>query len=394
MKKICAFPGVILILFFVFACTLPSEIEVTGSPSIKFAANMDFGHYFSGMMDNSVNSDSHTKTIPGTNPTLEYRVFILRMEIFRKENYKCEVDESSFVGDQGNILINGVEIPVDRVETDKKFVVLEDEAVIASSDDPHTTSFKGLEDYLEGFEFVGIQSKIYISGTKLADSVSIDLHRVIPGQPDEILVKEGDITEKIPSGLESVEEYPGLELPPGGTNIDIADIINTGGDLHIKYKIYLPKHSEIEYDLFDETHTIVAEIVIWLPMTFESIVEDAKFKFPDFFNGITDVLKSLSGTGCIEDMGIKIAIDPLNPFGHGIFIMSDAAYGDINSTLDEHNFFINLTKEELDYINDNPFDPSFTVTYPEIHSLLEIPKGDIMITTVTLDAKLNYNAEF
>jgi len=395
MKKTGAFLSVTLILFLVYACTIPSEVEITGSPTLKFAANLDFTDYFSDMLDNSVDSNSETKTIPCSNPSLEYRVFLSRMEIFRKENYRCEVDEASFGGgSHGNIIINGVEIPVDCIESDRKYIVTDEKKVIASSTEPYTTSFKGLEDYLEGFEFTGVQAKIYISGTALAEAVSIDLHRVIPGQPDELLVKEGDIKQKIPSGLESLDEYNGTELPPGGAEIDIIDIINTGGDLLLNYEIYLPKDAQIAYELLDESHTIVAEIVIWLPMTFKSVYENAHFKFPGFFDGITDILKSMSGAGCIDDMNIKITIDPLNPFGHGVFTISDKDYGNINSLLDHNYFYINLTKEELEYINNNSFDPQYTVIYPEKDSLLEIPKGEIMVTTVTLNAKLKYNAKF
>jgi len=395
MKKIFTFFSAALILFFVYACTLPSEVEITGSPSVKFAANMDFGDYFSGMIDDVVNSDSSTQTIICTNPSFDYLVFILRMEIFRKENFRCDPDDALLGGStSGNIVINGVEIPVHSIESERKYIVLDERRDIASSTEPHTTSFKGLEDYLEGFEFFDVHAKIYISGTALADVVNIVLHRVLPDGTDELLVEEGDITSKVSSGLENLSEYNGTELPPGGAEIEITDILNTGGDLSINYEVFMPAGAEIAFDMLEETHSVIAEIVIWLPMTLESKDENAHFKFPDFFDGITGILKSLAGVGCVEDLSIEITIDPLNPFGHGIFIISDDGYGDIDSPLDEHHFYIKLNKDELDYINNNPYDPHFIVSYPVIHTILEIPKGEIMVSTVKLDVKLKYNAEF
>jgi len=395
LSKISAFPGIALILFFVFACTLPSEVEVTGSPTLRFAANINFGDYFSDMITDIVSADSDTKTVPCTNPSYEYLVFLLRMEIFRKEDYRCEVDESSFVGNVGTIIINDTELPVELIENgeSKKYFVTDNDETIAESDKPYSLSFKGLEDYLEGFEFIGVHSKVYIYGTQLADAVTIDIYQVDGEGNEELIIPDEEMT-KGPSGVESLDEYTGLELPPGGADIDITDIINSGGDLALKYKIYMPAGSEIDYEWIDITHTIVAEIIIWLPMTFDSVEENAIFKFPKLFNGVSDIIKSLAETGCVEDMNIQINIDPLNPFAHGLFVINDEGYGNITSSLDDYNFFINLNDEEVDYINKNPFNPRFFVLYPALHSLLEIPKGDILISTVSINADFIYNAEF
>jgi hypothetical protein len=394
MSKIFVLSGIALILLLVFACTIPSELEITGSPSLKFAANLNFNDYFSDMLDDALTADGDLKIVPCTNPSLEFKVFLLYMEIFRNENYECDVDEDTFDDSgKGTITINGVDIPVELIDdTHKKLLVLENNKVIAESDKPYTLTFKNIEDYLEGFEFTGIQSKVYISGTQLTNVVSIDLYQV---GNEETIVSNDEISRG-PSGVESFEEYTGLTLLPGGGDIEISDIINNGGNLSLTYKIYLPKNTLIDYDLLKGLHTIVAEIVIWLPMTLKSKDENANFKFPDFFDGVSDVFKSLAGTGYIENISMKIAIEPLNPFGlgNGIFIINDDNYGQIRSPLDEHSFLIIFNEEEIDYINKNPFDPNFFVLYPEKNSFLKIPNGDIMITTVSLDAELKYNVEF
>jgi len=395
MKNICSFLYITLILFSVFACTMPSELEFTGSPTVKFAANMDFGDYFSEMVDKVINADSAAKTLPCTNPTLKYMAFIMRMEIFHKENFKCEANLGLFDEDGiGSIFINNdKEIQVE-LDTENNFFVLEDSETIAESeeDKPVIITFEGIEDYLEGFEFTGIHAKIYISGSELSNIVNIDLHQIKPDGTDIPIVPDGNII-KGSSGIKDLDEYTDIGLPEGGAEIDINDIINTGGDLALTYKIYLPKESVIEFEWLDHLHNIAAEIVIWLPMTFDSKADDAIIKFPDMFDGLNDAIKSFAGISFIENMDMKIGINPLNPFGHGLLIMRDDNYGDIISPLDENNFYFNFTYDDLDYINNNEYNPHFFILYPKKNSLLEIPVGDILITTITLKAKIKYNME-
>jgi len=391
MNKIVIFSGILLILFFVFACTLPSEIQVTGSPSLEFSANMNFGDCFTDMVENVMNADGKTKTLPCTNPSINYLTFVLRMDIFHKDDY--QIDASGVTGTD-NITIDdkNVEVSVTDHETYK----IVNDTPIAESDEPYNMSFKGLEDYLEGFEFQGIKSKIYFYGTQLVEVSGIELNRLMPdGSKKPLIEKEkSDTLDKTPSGVKDIEEFTDLTLPPGGNDIDITDIINTGGDLTLNYKVYLLKDKEIDEDWIDITHTITAELIIWLPMTFVSIEENAVFKFPTFFDGISDVIKSLAKTGYVDKMDIKMTMDPINPFSNGNFIMNDKAYGDIESPLDKDSFLIILNEKEVEYIKDNPFEPSFFVLYPKKNSLLEIPKENIMVTTVLIDAGLNYNAEF
>jgi len=124
------------------------------------------------------------------------------------------------------------------------------------------------------------------------------------------------------------------------------------------------------------------------------LADNAQFVFPEFFDGINDVFKSLSETEIIEEMKIKISLNPLNPFGDGIFIIRDGEY-DIQCPLDNKSFLFELDKKDLDYINGkkDPFNPIFLILYPHKDAILGIPGGDIMITTISLNAKLKYNME-
>jgi hypothetical protein len=401
MNKITAFPGAVLILLLVFACTMPSEIEVTGSPSLKFAANLNFGDYFDDMLDKVRSSNGPSEPpMPCTEPS--YMTFILRMEIFNQEDYRCAVDESLFIniGDRGDISINGIDIPVELQEAGdhRKFLVLEDDFIIAESDIPFSMSFKGIEKYIEGFEFTGIKSKIYISGTDLVDILTIDIYEITNDHPEGIRILEDSRVSKGESGLKSLEKYTGHDLPQGGGEMDgeeISHTINSGGDLYLKCKIYIQEGTSIDYGLINDSHSVHAEIVIWFPMELTAKEENASFVFPDFFDGISDVFKSLSGTGCIENMNINIDISPRNPFGNGIFVINDDNYKPIKYPMTSDSFSFGLNKEDLDFINNNPFDPKFFISFPK-NADLGIPNGDTMpmITTVSLDAELKYNMEF
>jgi len=382
MNKFFIFTGIILILFFVFACTIPSEVEIKGSPSLEFIINMNLNDYFSDMIEAALTADGETKIIPCTNSSLEAKVFLLQMNVFSEEDYKC--DDMGF-NKPGHITINGVDIPVNDIGGGK--IKVDKETDIAESEEPYVLTFEGLadSDYLKGFEFKGIKSKLYIYGTDLAKSLKIKIKKnntYIPESDDEELREL--------SVVDSLEEYPGTALPTGGRDIDISDVVNKGGELSFEYEIYIEAGTEIDSGLFKDPHSIYAEIVIWFPIELESIEKDAAFKFSDFFDELGDVIKSLAESNYIENMSVKMAMTPLNPFGNGIFIIEDEGYGNIKNPLDDHSFLINLNEEEIDYINKNPFDPSFFILYPDKGSKLEIPNGDIVITTISLDVKFDY----
>jgi len=399
MKRICTFLYITLILFSVFACTMPSELEIIGSPLIKFAAYMSLGDYFSDMTDNMTQTNNSSDVLPCTNPSLDYMAFVLHMEVFNKENGSCDFDLPSFVHGSGSIFINvggtDVEIPVDYIDdgSDSRFFVLENDKTIAESDDdnPFILSFMDIEQYLDGFAFKGIQAKIYISGSPLVNVLSIDLHEITANGPHKIVDDDGSF-EKGPSGLKSLEEYTGTSLPAKGKEIDISDIINSSGNLHLGYKIYINEGQNINLDWLEDIN-IVAEIVIWLPMDFETIKNDAIIKFPDHFNEFGDFFKSLAGIEFIEDINMHIAFAPLNPFSKGFFIINDAGYGDIKCSLDNYNINLIFTEKELEYINNNPFNPTFYILYPTLHSELRIPNGDLSISTISLNARLKYNMD-
>lgn len=395
MKKIYYFLSVTLILFSVFACTIPSEIEITGSPSIKFAVDMDFGDFFSDMVGSTLNTgDNEVKVLDCTDSSLEYKTYLLYIDAFTDEDFECEMDESKFasVGMEDFVYINGNEIKLRVVSgsSGNQLEVVYDSDITSPTVEPYTISSSGFGDYLEGFEFTGLESKMYISGTDLVKALDIELYYIDGGGIEFPISTNTPVMKE--SGVESLEEYPESELPEGGELIEIDKIINSKEDLSISYRIFLKAGKIIDFDWLKGKQVINIEVVIWLPMTFESKEENAQFNFQGFFDGIGDVLKSISGAGFIEKISIKININPSNPFNDGIFYIKDDSYS-INTPMDDNSFSFDLGKEDVEYINNNSFNPNFLILYPEKDSFLGIPNEDIMITTISLDAELKYNVE-
>lgn len=402
MKKACFSLIISLFVFFVFACkmpTLPSKVEITGSPSIKIAANLSFGDYLSDMSNQFVdNADSITKVLPCSNPSLDYMAFVLQMDLINTD-YTCNVDYDLFPGFNiggGDITINGTPIHVPAPDlNDDIQIPLGTDYDVAASDIPFQLSFGNITEFLEGFEIKDIQAKIYISGSPLVDVLSINLEQQNNDNPMRHTIYDGRINN-CSSGIGSGDEtYAGIGLPhDNGNDIDIYDMFHSGGIISIHYDIKIKAGEKINLSWINNPQRILAEIVIWIPMEFETTTANAVLKFPDFFSGIGDTMKSMAGVGLVESMNIKIGIDPSNPFGDGIFVIKDAGSDfEMDNQLDEDNFNFSLSEEQLDYINNNPFDPLFSILYPNIHSVLKIPSGNIMLTTVSLNANLKYNMD-
>jgi hypothetical protein len=404
MKIICVFLYISLILFSVFACTIPSELEITGSPSIKFAVNKDFSDFYKNMFNDILSTDDNEiQILKCTNPSLKYRTFLSYMKVF-DDDYQVKLEgfddsESVNIGDNGHIVINGIEIPLSIDDIDNtgdvlKFKKLDKDYPISSSKEPITASFSSLKNYLSGFGFATVQLKLfmYMDDSPLLNCLEVEIFDESGDSPRKL--ENTQITNGT-SGLDGHDVYGGDKIPGGESNVnEIKDIINNNGDLSFGYNIYIPKDTEIESGWVTGTHKISIEVVIWLPLEFVPLEDDAQFVFPEFFDGIGDLFKSLAGNEFINEMKIEIGLHPQNPFGSGKFIIRNGEH-DIICPMDKNSFSFELDKENLDYINENidSFNPIFLIQYPDKNTELGIPNEDVMITTVSLNAKLKYKME-
>jgi len=177
---------------------MPSELEITGSPSLTFAANMNFSEFYKDMFDNILNTgDNEIKILNCTSPSLQYKTFLSYMKVY-DDDYHVELefenDESISVGENGHIIINGIEIPItiDDIEDageNIKFNELDKDYPISSSEDnPITASFSGLEEYLSGFGFYTVQLKIfmYMDDSPLLNCLKVEIFDESSGSPERL----------------------------------------------------------------------------------------------------------------------------------------------------------------------------------------------------------------
>ena len=402
MKRTCTFLYITLILFSVFACTMPSELEITGSPSVKFAANKSFSEYFDKMYDDVLQNDNDEVHILNcTNPSLQYKTFFIHIDAFRDDDYDFDIDEAEILGDgdSGSIWINETEIPgniKEEIDNAKKYFVLKDDANLPSPSEPYSVSFNDFGDYLDGFGFTGIKAKMYISGSDIVNVLSMDLYHYISEDNKILISKEKHASmpgtnpyERI--DIASLEEYTGADLPPGGIDIDIAELINSRKEFKLTYHLKIEAGTQVDLSWFDESQVIIVEIAILLPMILEATEDDATIDFSDYFDDIGDFFNTVAKKEIIESMSIIIGLKPQNPFGSGIFVIKDEHYS-IKTPMNDNSFSFVLSKEDLEYINNNEFIPGFSIVYKKGNSL-GLLNGDLLISTITLNAKVKVNLE-
>jgi len=406
VKKTVAFLYITFILFFVFSCTMPSELEITGSPSLKFAVNKSFNEYFDKMFDEVLKTDNDEVHILNcTNHSLRYKTFFIHINAFDDEEYDCDINEADLLddGESSTININGIDIPGqikdvinDEISNAKKYFVIQEDIKLPSPSEPFKVPFIGFDEYLKGFGFSGVKSKMYMSGSDIVDVIDIKLYHYISEDEKIQISKNEDSTpsdttpyEKI--DIASLKEYNGLDLPPGGIDIDIMDLLNSKDDFYITYDVKLDKGTHVDLSWFDDTQSIIVEIVLWLPMVFEATEDGALIDFSDYFDDIGGFFNKAAGNEYIESMNLTIGLKPENPFGNGIFVIKDDNYS-IQTPMDENSFSFNLSDKDLDYINNNEFNPGFSIVYKK-GDKLDLPNGDVMISTISLHAKVKYNME-
>jgi hypothetical protein len=368
MKKFFTFLSLALTLLFVFACDLqlPKAIQIKGSPELKFSTNWEVD-IFSNMMESAFGSDSSDQEIHECLNAPEYKTYLIRMEIFNGDVNIASKDVSNGMGGEHT---------------------LNEELVLASSDTaPKKLPFSGFGDYLDGFKLKtdDIKSKLYVDGSsEIVTAITIKLSGNV-SLPDG---STGKVSQR--GSANNAHTLP--KLPDGGIDVDLhPDFFKKDASLDIGYKIYLAQGEVIETAWLGNSK-IDAELVIWIPMVLEAEKNNAEIKF-DSLKGVGDFLISMSESGFIEGLNIAVGMG-VNPFKEGKLVARD-----INNTgfeitnpmsADALNF--TLSEKDVEYINENYFDPEFSIRFERQGAVIKIPKI-FSVTTISMTAKLNYTVE-
>jgi len=366
MKKFFTFLSLALTLLFVFACDLhlPKAIQIKGSPELKFSTDWEID-IFSNMMESAFGSDNNDG--PGIHECLnapEYKTYLIRMEIF---NGSVNIGDSHVNSTNGKYTLNQeVDLVPSGTTTTKKM------------------PFSGFGDYLDGFKLKtdDIESKLYVDGSsEIVTAITIELKNDVSLSPS-----------KVPRGsANNAHTLP--KLPDGGIPVNLpTDFFKKDASLNIGYEIYLAKDEEIEAAWLGSSHKFNVELVIWIPMVLEAEKDNAEIKF-DSLKGVGDFFISMSESGFIEGLNIAVGMG-VNPFREGELVVRDINKTgfEITNPMSANAINFTLSEKDVEYINENYFDPEFSIRFVHRGSVIKIPKV-FRVTTISMTAKLNYTVE-
>jgi hypothetical protein len=376
MKKIISFFSFLLILFLISACNwqIPSKIQLKGSPSLKFALDMDFSEMFREMMGDAFNSNNEAIAIQDcTNNAIQDMTFLIRVGL---------VDEAIDINSIFGTLPPGN--PTVPLSTDTKLFSNRVELPLSS-----------LGNFLEGFKFntTGIKSSLFIDGSDIVEHIKLDL-KFTDSQGQIHPVINNDIIPRGASGVNPTgKAYDKNVIPPGGRSIDTLarQFVGAKEDLTIDLDVILSAGA-YSASLLNNSRVAI-ELVFWLPLVFEPVPPKAEFILPGF-EGMGEFLKSLSESGMIESLKLQIGLNR-NPFKDGDFIIRDAHDGyEIECPMSETLIGFEIKKNDIKHINDNKntFKPEFKILF-DGKDTLRIPRT-LKLMSVSLGAEINHTIDF
>lgn len=383
MRKSAVYLILSLLALGFFACqfAIPTAIEITGTPSIRFAETVDIGKMFTDLFDKAISNNNKMSVFPCKQT--DDLTYLIHMDLCNKSFGAIGDFPDSNLG-AGDI---GIQLPADVV-------------LIDGSKEPLTLPLSEISSFLKGFKFTGNKLKIYFSGSPLIDKAKIDINIVeiangvnndIGSQKDATISNEGS---KIDDWKEN--GYSGKSCPSGG--LDINNPI-TGNDITVSYKIYIPKDTILIASDFNAGE-IKVEAVVWLPFAFEA-GDDAEIAFPeDSFFSTEDDLFGREGPGAesimldiIESLSIGVKFEK-NPFKGGNLIIKNKKM-EIKNTISSDTLSFNVTEKNMKEINDPdnwPFSPNFKISFKK-GDKLSFPRV-FNATEFSFKAKVRYRIDF
>jgi len=379
MKKAGIILPIIIAIAVILACTLPSSIEIKGTPDVTISARKDISSLFNDEIDNIDFGEDITKLSCSKTDTMTIALY---MSIIGEDS---DNDIKSALKGEVEKLLTGTQT-LDNI-TDEQLAVLStktEEQLFPTKDGDGNESFTlpldalNDADFIKDFWFRDIPTKMYMYGTKsLMDALRIEIG--ISGSTSKF--GENDSAYTGESGFNP--EWKTCEwtaLPSHGKNLTLTDAINKKEDLIITYKVYLKANSKPKKEWI-ENPKVRVELVMMLPLDF--IVDPergADLNFPDDVFGSGDMFSREAGADSntadiIQSLELNIELDP-NPFG-GADLVVKSKDGKINKSTPTTST-VNLVFNEADMkkINDPaniPFEPQISFHFNK-NGTLKIPR--------------------
>jgi hypothetical protein len=388
MKKFGKILGFTLIVLSVFACELPSSVEVKGSPELKFAANMDFSEMFANIPGDDFGQGIDGMSILDAENSGKYKTFVIRMELFN------ETIESPINGDT-EIVIGGniIDLSGTTLDTSSDVELFD----TSNTGDEISLPFSDFGEFLEGFKVStsDIKASLYFGGSSVVEKLNMDM---------TLGSSQYEITPELqPSGISSSDTvYEGTELPPiPNTSQDMTSAIqelfaDTTVDAALDLSVYFPQNTSIEVSELTNA-SLSAELVIWVPLSFEADGNDVvdgmtgTKKEVEELNSAGEFISELAGVEVLESMDLSLGITAGHPFDGGYLLIQDKNDPSfvIKNAAGGNSINIALTKEEIDRINEkgDMYEPELSIFFPN-GKTLGVPKT-LGITSISVKAGIS-----
>jgi len=346
-KQIISLALAILVLSF-FACdlTIPSAIEIKGTPEIRFGANLDIGDLLKdmvdGLFDNFSGSGDGPKFIKCTNTDIN--TFIIYSVVL----------EQPIVGDEFNNLSEAVNLLGGSHSTPASIDLI-------SGVTPIEIPSIDFSEFLGGFSFADFKANMYISGSSIVNALTVELD--ING---EKISRKGNKS----SGLKNVVEYSETNLPEG---IEIPFTFD-GNEITIVPRVYIEADTVINSAMLSNP-TILIEIAIWLPLVLTADNDGAKFEFPNLFSG-SDLFGRESPEDpnpvgdIVEWLSLEIKLSGTNPFTNAKLVVESKPAGQtpivIETPFGGNSLNFKIDESDMEKINSSyPFIPEISLRFDQ-----------------------------
>jgi len=398
----------LLILSFVLSCffscdfAVPKAIEITGTPSIRFAETVDVGKMFTDLLTEAINKDDRLTIIPCSKTKVI--TCLIHTDLLNKE--------FDAINDNSEIVNLHPHFPgMDLFPSDFDVTLLSDKILIDASGERLLVPLSEVGSLFEGFTFEkgdvgkeGYRAKLYLSGSPLVAKTKID---IIIEEYDSVIddyinkkieTKDNNINKK--SKIETWKTkgvYSGGSCPDDGIELDIPI---TGKDIALSFKVYIPAGKEISVSDFNGGN-INVELVVWLPFVFKAGADGAKLSFPEdsFFSSDDDLFyrDEAGDDSLFTDIVESLAVDVMfknSPFMGADLVISSKGI-DIHNRIENDTLSFGLTEENMKAINNPvnfPFTPKISIDFPS-GAELKFPRV-FQVIEFGFKAKIRYRIDF
>jgi hypothetical protein len=353
MKRFHIFP-VFFIFSVLFACQIPTAIEVRGTPELHFSAKKDIVSLFIQQMEESFKESNFTMLRCVNTSNLTYL------------SHKYLFNEQFDIND-----------PPDHSDFDLSILgTLTETKNLIKPDVWEVIPFYELGVLMDGFIFNNAKTFMFVSGKDVLVK-KLWLGVTVNGDPDEQKFK---IEAGNPSGCDPrINEYFSSSYPQRGHHIKMP---LDGSDVIINWRLFGKAGETFDSEDFEDADLKV-ELVIWLPMEFRAERNGANITFPETFlgNGGNDLFgrdspdAESAAKDIIESLSLIVKLNT-NPFLGNDFVISSGESIEIKERITTNSLNIVFDEKNMELINDPaswPFVPSFKIVF-NADDILKFPK--------------------